>query len=190
MKIKTIIIGATVSAAGLGLFSCKDQKDSKELAVEDNKEKLDDRSDKKDAKFLVTAAENDLTEIELGKLAQTRGGAKIKELGVMLENEHTQSLTKLRELAQRKQMSIPTTLTDKGRELREKLEKKDSNDFNKAFVDEIVNAHEDAIDKFEKAGKDAEDAEIRAWANEQIPILHAHLGHAIATKDEVEHKKK
>lgn len=188
MKIKTIIIGATVVSAGLGLASCKDHKDSKELAVEDNKEKFDDRSDNKDANFLVAAAEIDLTEIELGKLAQTRGGVKVKELGAILENEHTENLSQLRELAKRKQVSIPTTITDKGRELSEKFEKKDHKDFDKAFVDEIINGHEDAIDKFEKAGKDATDEEIRAWANEQIPILHAHLGHAVATKVEIENK--
>jgi putative membrane protein len=188
MKRKTIMISVAVIAAGLALTSCQDHKDSKELAVEENKEKFDDRSDNKDANFLATAAEINLTGIELGKLAQTRGGAKVKELGTMLENSHTENLSKLRELAKRKQASIPGSLTDKGRELREKLEKKDHKDFDAAFVEEIIDGHQKAIEKFEKAGKDAEDEEIRAWANQQIPVLHAHLGHAIATKDEIEHK--
>jgi len=177
----------------LGVSSCKQEnKDSKEIAKEENKEKFEDKDDKKDANFLVAAAEADLIEIELGKLAQTRGGAKVKDLGKLLEEQHTESSNKLKELAAKKQITIPTTITEKGQEKYDKLSKKDDKDFDKAFIEEITDLHKDAIDKFEKAGKDSEDEEVRSFANAQLPILNEHLGHAHAAENEekVDNKKK
>lgn len=181
------MISALCSTVLLGVSSCKENKDSKDLAKEENKEKFEDRDDKKDANFLVAAAESELTEIELAKLAQTRGGAKVKDLGKFLEEKHNESIAKLRELASKKQISIPTTITEKGQDKYDKLSKKDDKDFDKAYIDEVVDLHKDAIDKFEKAGKDAEDTEIRTWANAQLPELNEHLGHAQAAENE-EHK--
>lgn len=184
------MIGASLfSTVLLGISSCKENKDSKDLAKEENKEKFEDRDDKKDANFLVAAAEADLIEIELGKLAQTRGGAKVKELGKLLETQHTESSNKLKDLAAKKQISIPTTITEKGQEKYDKLSKKDDKDFDKAFIEEVSDLHKDAIDKFEKAGKDAEDEEIRAFANAQLPILNEHLGHAQSAENNEEHKE-
>ena len=186
------MIGASLfSTLLLGVSSCnKEDKDSKEVAKEENKEKFDDRDDKKDANFLVAAAENDLVEIELGKLAQTKGvSAHVKELGKLLETQHTESLNKVKDLAGRKNISIPTAVTEKGQDKYEKLNKETGNDFDEKFIETIADAHKDAIDKFEKAAKDADDEEIRTFATAQLPILNEHLGHAKAAESNHEHKE-
>jgi putative membrane protein len=47
----------------------------------------------------------------------------------------------------------------------------------------MVEHHEDAIELYEKAATDSEDATIRAYATEKLPGLKTHLQHAQAAKE-------
>lgn len=137
-----------------------------------------------DSQFLMDAAEKQHEEIQLGRLAQQKGTTPhVKELGKMMEDDHTKSLEELRGLAQSKSVAIPTSATNDSRDNHKDLNDKTGNDFDKAFSDMMVDHHEDAIDLYEKAAEDSEDAEIRAWANKQLPGLKTHLRHAKASKD-------
>lgn len=95
-----------LSAAAMILFavtfsSCNNPRneDLKSDAEEHNEAKFDNANED-DAKFLVNAAKINLEEIQLGQLAQTQGStAHVKELGKMMETEHTQALGDLKEFA-------------------------------------------------------------------------------------------
>lgn len=194
MNFKSISIH-TLGLAGILLFatSCSENKtvDSKEAAEQENIAKLttDDRTavvieNDNDAEFLMEAAEMQLEEISLGKLAQQKGNsAHIKELGKMMEEDHTKSFTELQALAQSKSISIPTTVTEDSMDAYNNLNEENGNDFGKAYNDMVVKHHEDAIELYEKAATDSEDPAIRAWATEKLPGLRTHLKHAEASKE-------
>lgn len=132
-----------------------------------------------DSRFLMDAAEMQLEEISLGKLAQEKGNsANVKELGKMMEEDHSKSFSELSALAQSNSVSIPTSITEDSKGVQESLAEKTGSDFDKAFSDLIVEKHENAIAKFEKASSDSEDNEIRTWANGKLPGLKNHLKHA------------
>jgi putative membrane protein len=138
----------------------------------------------KDSKFLMEVAEMQLEEIRLGKLAQERGAAShVKELGSMMVQDHTKTLTELQALAQSKSVSVPSNLDDDSIDGFDKVEDKTGNDFDKAYTDLMVKHHKDAIDLFEKASKDGEDSEIRTWASQKLPSLREHLQHAESAKE-------
>ena len=155
-------------------------KDTKDVAEEHNDAKFDNNKQEKDAQFLVNAAEINLEEIQLGKLAQQNGKTThVKELGKMMEDAHTKSLTDLTALAQTKMITIPTSPTDDAQDAYNKLNKKSGNDFDKAYADMMVSEHKDAISTFEKASTDGNDTDIRNWATASLPDLRAHLDHSI-----------
>jgi putative membrane protein len=132
-----------------------------------------------DGMFLMKAAEIQMEEISLGKLAQQKGTSDhVKALGKMMETDHTKTLEELRTLAQSKSIAIPTVASDNSRNSYEKLNEKTGNDFGKEYSDMMVKHHEDAIKLFEKAAADSKDAEIRSWASGKLAGLNAHLGHA------------
>ena len=163
------------------LPSCNNGKpeDTKEVAEEHNEAKFD-ASKESDSKILVNAAEINLEEIQLGQLAQKYSmNADVKSLGKMMETEHTKALADLQALANKKQITIPTSLTDKGQDANKKLMDKKGNDFDKEYCDMMVNGHKDAIDKFQKAATNATDADIRNWAAAMLPALRTHLDHSI-----------
>ena len=182
-----VSLAVLIIAAIIGTSACMNSKpeDTKEVAEENNEEKFDNNSTEKDAQFFVNAAEMSFQEISLGKLAQQKGNVNhVKELGKMMEDEHTKSLADLTALAEAKNITLPNSQTDKGKDAYEKLSKKSGNDFGKTYCDMLVNAHQEAIALFEKASTECTDPEIKAWASATLPTLRTHLGHALTSQKE------
>ena len=178
---KLTLVSASLMLLFTALPSCNNEKpkDTKEVAEEHNDAKFDNAKEE-DAKFLVSAAEINLEEIQLGQLAQTRGTTShVKELGKMMETEHTKALADLQTLAVKKQITIPTTLTENGMDANKKLLDAKGSKFDKEYADMMVSGHKDAIDKFQKASTDAQDTDIRNWATAMLPALRIHLDHSI-----------
>ncbi len=197
---KISLLPSLCIAGTLFLFSaCSDNKtsDSRKVAEQENISQLatDDKTilvidNDNDANFLMTAAAIQLEEISLGKLAQQKSNVShVKELGKMMEQDHTKVLNELKALAQSKSISIPASITDNARSTYDKLNKKSGNDFGKAYSEMMVEHHEDAIDLFERASAESNDADIRNWATSKLPGLRTHLQHAEKCKEECDNMK-
>ena len=198
MKKSTILGKALLSAAVLtlsfGATSCKQEtkpEDSKEAAEDQNEVKFEDNNSKEDdSEYLVDAAETDLEEIEVGKLAQQKGtDAEVKSFGKMLVDDHTKSFNDLKSFSEKKQISLPLVATEDNKEAYNDLNKKTGLEFDKKFAQMMVDGHENAIKDAEKVSKDAKDEEIRMWAANKIPTLTVHLEHAKKLKERLDAKK-
>ena len=154
-----------------GTSSCMNNKpeDTKVVAEDHNDAKFDNNKIEKDAQFLVNAATISREEINLGQLAQHNGRSlAVKELGKMMEDEHTKSLADLTVLAKAKNISIPTSQTNSSESAYKNLNDKSGNDFDKAYADMIVSEHKKTISLFETAATESSDLDIRAWAQWNI----------------------
>lgn len=183
----TVMQAIILIAIIIAVSSCMDNKpeDTKDVAEEKNEQKFDTKSTEKDAQLLVNAAEINLEEISLGQLAQQKGNIDhVKELGKMMEADHTQLLTDVTALAKAKVVSLPTSQTESGMAAYKKLDEKSGNDFGKEYSDMMVNGHKDAIALFEKASTECADPEIRAWATATLPALRTHLDQALICQKE------
>lgn len=192
--LKTTLLQATfIAATLLGTSSCNNNEkpeDTKEVAEEHNEGKFDNLNNDKDAQFLVNAAEINLEEIQLGQLAQQNGKRNdVKELGKMMEKAHTKSMSELTALANAKLITIPTSVTDDAKDAYKKLSSKSGIDFDKKYCDMMVSGHKDAITMFEKASKESNDAEIKAWSTASLTSLRTHLDHAITCQKKGENRK-
>ncbi len=192
--LKMLLLSLTVG--GMCLTSCKQDpkpEDTKEVAEDQNEAKFDDTNEAKedDSEYLIAAAEKDLAEIETGKLAVSKGtDADVKKLGQMMIDEHTKASAMTKSLAAKKNVSLPTSITDKGKEHFEDLnDEKTGNDFDKKYADMMVDGHEDTISKLKDASEKANDPEIRAWAAGMIPTLETHLTHAKTVQEKLKSKK-
>jgi putative membrane protein len=183
----TIILAIALSAP-----SCmQQQEDTKETAEEINKETMDTRAENKDARFLVDVAEINIEEIQLGRLAQAKSTKKeVKDLGKMMEDEHTKSLNELKELASKKGISIPTAPTEEVKDEYEKLSNKKESEFNEEYCEKMVKGHKDAIDKVEKVATESNDNDIKAWAAETLPTLKKHLDHAMTCQGNIQNESR
>ncbi|WP_294822245.1 DUF4142 domain-containing protein [uncultured Flavobacterium sp.] len=185
------LLGAAVVTMSMGAVSCKEEnkaEDPKEVAEEENEAKFDDVNEDKeeDSDYLVLAAEVDMKEIELGKLAQQKStNADVQALGKMMVDQHTKASADTKALAAKKNITLPTTLTDSGQEAYKDLNDKTGHDFDKAYADMMVDGHEKTIEKMERASEKATDADIRMWAANMLPSLRTHLEHAKMAKEKI-----
>ncbi|KQO22822.1 hypothetical protein ASF10_10705 [Flavobacterium sp. Leaf82] len=193
---KILLAGKAILGAGLliiSLNSCKNetkQEDPKEVAEDSNEAKFDSIDDKKDdSEFLVDIAEVNLAEIEIGKLAQIKStNPEVKKFGKMLVDEHTKSASEVSALAKAKNFTLPSSLTEDGKEEYNKLNEKSGLDFDKKFADMMIDGHQKAIDKLQKATEDAKDQDVKLWASNNIAPLTAHLEHAKLLKQDLDKK--
>lgn len=193
---KLLLAGKAILGAALIIIflnSCKNetkQEDPKEVAEDANETKFDSIDSKEDdSQYLVDQAEINLEEIEIGKLAQTKGtNAEVKKFGQMLVDEHTKAASEVSTLAKAKNFTLPTSLTEDGQDKYNKLNEKSGADFDKKFADMMVDGHEKAIDKIKKAAENAKDADVRQWATNSIPVLTTHLEHAKVLKESLDKK--
>lgn len=184
-KVLTTSIACIVLAASCGYD--QNSEGTKGAAEERNKEKFDNNKQRQDAQFLVNAAEINLEEIQLGQLAQQRGRTThVKELGKTMEDAHTQSQRDLTALAQRKNISIPSSPTEDAKDAYETLNEESGDDFDEAYADLMVSKHKDAIDLFEEASTDSHDTDIRNWATTTLSDLRKHLDRSIDCQEKLD----
>lgn len=167
--------------------SCMNKKsqDNKEMANDSNDAKFDKTNEKNDAHFLVNAADINIKEISLGKLAQQKGTLPhVKALGKMMEDEHGKAMNVLVSFAKLKSITIPTSQTENGVAAFKKLNAISGHDFDKAYAEMMVTGHKDAILLYETISADAIDPDIRNWATKMLPTLKNHLKRAFMCQKE------
>lgn len=130
-----------------------------------------------DARFLRKAGESGMLEIQASKLAVEKSQhAEVKRYAEMMIKDHTAVDKELKALATSKGFQLPVELESGHQRKMENLRQLDGPSFDEEYADEIaVDAHEDAVELFEDAADDADDADIKAFASKHLPALQKHL---------------
>jgi putative membrane protein len=101
-----------------------------------------------DKDFVHDVSVANMAEIELGRLAAERGtNAQVKKFGQMMVDDHTKAGDKLAAIASQHSIPMATALDDKHNDLREKLSKLSGADFDREYIDAMVDGHDDVLDK-------------------------------------------
>lgn len=184
MKKLTFIIAIALTAYALqGCNSAP--KDAKETADSLNKSKdttsnvaatggIAVNSD--DAAFATAAANGGMAEVALGKLAQEKStNAQIKSFGAMMVTDHGKANDELMAIAKTKNITLPSTVDADHQKKMDDLSKKTGADFDKAYVDAMIDGHKKTLDLMQKEAKDGSDADLKAFAAKTAPIVQTHL---------------
>jgi putative membrane protein len=133
--------------------------------------------------FVADAATGGMMEVELGNLAQQKAkNQRVKDFGKMMVDDHTQANNTLKDIASRKNIAVPATITDDQKKEMDKLSKKSGADFDKAYVDMMVEDHKKDIDAFKKATDKVGDNDIKNFVTNTLPTLQKHLDSIQAIK--------
>ena len=129
-----------------------------------------------DRTFLLRAAQAGLAEIELGKLAQRKGGsAGIKRLGARMAADYRKFHEALGALAKRKAVALPSALDRESAARAEAMQGISGAPFDREYASYVVQDHREAVAEFESAAKQAKDRDLRALARKRLPALKRHL---------------
>lgn len=129
-----------------------------------------------DGDFMMEAASGGLMEVELGRTASTAAvSAKVKTFGKMMVTDHTKANTELKAIAAKKNVTLPTAPTGMHQTHISEITAKNGADFDKAYVDMMVNDHKEDVSKFEDEAKNGKDPDVKAFASKTLPVLQKHL---------------
>ncbi|MGE0859463.1 MAG: DUF4142 domain-containing protein [Gammaproteobacteria bacterium] len=146
-----------------------------------------DKLDDDDVEFIEHAAVGGMLEVELGRLAAKRAAnADVRAFAQRMVEEHGKANAELTKLARDKGVTLPTELKQDARDMRAKLDATKPEDFDEEYMEMMVDDHEKDVKMFEEQAKDAEDVDLRAFAERCLPTLRSHRDAAKALDDRLD----
>jgi putative membrane protein len=122
------------------------------------------------------AAIGGMAEVELGKLASTKAtNAEVKKFGQMMVTDHSAANNELKALAAKKGWKLPTDLDSSHKSTLDELKGESGSNFDKEYVEEMVDDHEEDVKAFENKANNATDPDLKAFAQKTLPVLRKHL---------------
>jgi len=156
----------------------------KDTSLKDTVPKLIVAAESGDTQFAVEAASGGMTEIALGKMAQRKAVDKrIRNFGALMVRDHEKANNKLAALAKAKNILLPFNPLAADQKVIDDLKGKSGKDFDKAYVNGMIQDHQNDIKVFENAVRNCQDREIKAFAHKMLPVLRNHLDAVMALHD-------
>ena len=137
-----------------------------------------------DAKFATNAADGGMAEVALAKLAlQKTTNPQITDFANMMVKDHSAANDALMAIAKNKSITLPTAVSADDQKEMDDLSKKSGKDFDKAYVDAMIDGHKKALSLFEDAAKNCKDADLKTFAANTAPTVQMHLDAIDKIKD-------
>ena len=130
----------------------------------------------KEDNFIKTALMGGMMEKELGQMATKRGNSdQIKNLGMMLAENHSDADMKLDVIARKMDVPVPKNLDPADQQILDQLKLKSDDEFSRAFVSLVVKNHENDISAFKQAEKMVPAGQLDNWIKNTLPVMEKHL---------------
>jgi len=162
--------GISVAVLSLGLIALP--VFAKQRAKEAGKAPMTDQQ------FVDFAAQTDMTEANLGQVAQDKGDQAVKDYGRMLRTDQTTNYSQLDEAAEKASLTVPKGIDAEHDRAISSLDKLKGTAFDHRFTHEMIEGHEHAVAVYEKEARDAQNPDIKAYAQQTLPALHKDLDNA------------
>ncbi len=132
-----------------------------------------------DKKFVREAAQGGMAEVELGKLATEKASSpEVKKFGQRMVNDHTKANDQLKEVASSQGITLPSKLSAKDEMTKERLSKLSGEQFDKAYMSDMVKDHTQDVADFQQEATSASDPAVKEFAEKTLPVLKSHLREA------------
>jgi putative membrane protein len=132
-----------------------------------------------DRRFVRGAAQGGMAEVELGKLAAEKGSTdEVKKFGQRMVDDHSKAGDQLKQIASEKGITVPQQLSAKDRALKDRLSKLSGEDFDKAYMSDMVKDHTQDVADFQRESNAGTDSDIKDFAAKTLPTLQDHLRQA------------
>jgi putative membrane protein len=142
--------------------------------------------DTEDTQFAIAAMNGGLTEVALGRLALKNGESKeVKNFGAMMVKDHSKANDKLMKLVTEKNITLPQLPAKQEQALIDKLSQKRGTDFDKAYVQAMVDDHKTDVQEFTNESKKLQDPELKNFAIKTLPVIQNHLDKINAIQEKV-----
>jgi putative membrane protein len=176
---KAIYVGlVTVTLSAVGSWAVLAHQDSPSSATKTTST-AKGRPAMGDAHFAKEAAQGGMAEVKLGQLAQEKGSNdSVKSFGKRMVDDHSKANDKLKEVASRESITLPSDLSAKHQATYDRLSKLNGAAFDRAYARDMVKDHETDIAAFQKEANGGKNDSLKSFASETLPTLQDHLKQA------------
>lgn len=129
-----------------------------------------------DTHFIKKAASGGMAEVELGQMAQQKASnPDVKKFGERMVADHTKANEQLKAVAQAEHIDLPQQLDAKDQATKDRLDKLSGEQFDKAYMKDMVKDHKTDVAEFQRESKMAKNPELKNFATQTLPVLQSHL---------------
>jgi putative membrane protein len=142
-------------------------------------------------RFMKEAASGGLMEVELGKIAAEKGShQRVKEFGKRMQADHGKANEQLKKIASSKGVDLPTQPSGEHKSTMDKLAKLTGAEFDREYMDAMVDDHKEDIEKFQTQADKGKDPDLKKFASDNLPVLKKHLELAQSTQKQIKTESK
>ena len=128
------------------------------------------------AQFLMDAYRDGLNEIQLSQLAlQKAADSKVRSFAQRMIDDHTGLNNEITQLAQSKNIALPTDLSPEQKALADRLATLSGDEFDRAYMSDNVVVHRQDVTAARQQAEQGTDADVKMLADSARPILEIHL---------------
>ena len=162
-----LLLSVVLTKRSAGSDDPADQKSAKASASSLNSD---------DQQFIRKAAQGNLAEVELGKLAVQKSLSNdVKRFGQQMIDDHGKAMDHLKQLAAKKSLHLSSSPDASESATAKRLSKLSGDQFDNAYMAQMLKDHKVEVDDFRKENKTTQDRDIRGFVTETLPILEDHL---------------
>ncbi len=139
-----------------------------------------------DHTFATKAAQGGLAEVQLGNLAKDKASSPdVKSFGERMVTDHSKANDELKQIAAKKNITLPTTMDAKSQATYDRLSKLSGAEFDRAYMKDMVTDHRMDVNEFKKESEHGSDPDFKSFAGKTLPTLEEHLRMAESTDAKV-----
>ncbi|SFG62781.1 DUF4142 domain-containing protein [Pontibacter chinhatensis] len=130
---------------------------------------------KNDALFAAEAASASMLQVQLGEAATGKAvSPEVKGLAEEMVTAHQGILNDLRDMADRGNFVLPTTLGDAHHKVYQEVTDKSGISFDLSYLRRIVDQNRELLERYEDIAKNGKVMELKQYASKQVPLLKQH----------------
>src|ERR1700744_5400209 len=116
-----------------------------------------------------------MAEVALAKLALSKTtNPQIKDFATMMVTDHTKANEELAGIAKTKNITLPEAVSAEHQKKMDDLSQKSGADFDKAYVDAMVDGHKKTLSLMQDEAKNGQDADLKAFAATTASTVQMH----------------
>jgi putative membrane protein len=128
-----------------------------------------------DQTFLRKAAQANMFEIEMGKIAERSTNPTVKQFAQRMVTDHTKLQDQLKTVATQEGVTLPAKVSSSEQSSIAKLSKQTGATFDRDYINTMVTDHKTDITEFQNEANNGTDPSLKNAAQGALPTLHEHL---------------
>lgn len=184
-RLPLALIASAILIYGCGNDGTKSQREASKDSTNAMAESMDDISNAA-IDFATNTASSNMKEVALGKLALKNADYhRLKAFAQKMIDAHTNANSDLQKACYTAGVTLPAGLSESDQEEVDKMAGKNGEDFDRAYIKEMVSEHQKTMERLEAAAANMKDSSLQNYAKKTLPVVNAHLAEARGLLEDV-----